>query len=231
MARPLRSTSRKRQGATSLSDSEVDAAVLTATLYSLILSGQLDTRGKTLKVIESEFRKAAGRIRKFTTYTRHVDGLGESAENAYNSGNFGLAVALWATLVEHEVNHLFSFAPGLVGYHRTLIASVVKDSGSIRNKLTLIHAFFGAPPPPKDVLGAIQNISDNRNQYLHYKWAVAHNADAEANEERSFKEACGKYHLVKKYLKTIEIKYFMGGFNGRFVPTKSGKFRLRRTSS
>lgn len=138
----------------------------------------------------------------------HRDELLQVAEEQFKKRNFGLSVALFASIIEHSVNKIISVRCSQKKLKDKTKKEILRNC-DIQSKCTWLLELLDLPPFLTSYINIIKTTSDERNTYLHYKWNPITNFDeipdlAKDNKENNEKRK--KILSVLKYLKQYESR-------------------------
>ena len=184
----------------------------------LIMQEELSDRKRVYEIVKKFLDK-----NKDTNFielvTDHRDNLIKSAEFEISNGNFGLAISLYATFIEHTLNKIIHLACEEKGIAPKTQTEIIR-SVNINAKCTWLFTLLGLKPLKKEHLKTIISISDERNSYLHYKWKPDIDMDKVPNLEKEKIDRAEKFKKAKllcKYLRNIEAKLEFNGKKGCVV--------------
>lgn len=137
----------------------------------------------------------------------HRDAMLLIAKNNYDE-NYEVSLTMFATIIEHTLNSIikiYCINKALdIKTHIEIIRNV-----NIRGKYTWLLSLMGFPTIKESYTKLIQQISDERNSYVHYKWKTV-----------DFENDNPKIELVKlekliNYIKQYETEILYNGNKNR----------------
>jgi hypothetical protein len=84
-------------------------------------------------------------------------------------GNLSIAATFYALWIEHTTNGHLINAMGRKGYGESVTAPLIREL-KLRTKLTSVWEISGFRPISAEDLNLIEEISQARNAFVHYKW-------------------------------------------------------------
>ncbi|GJF03424.1 hypothetical protein [Pseudonocardia sp. D17] len=179
--------------------------------------------GDEAVAVESEARPRVN----FAPTLDHRSALLAQADSAFSGGNHEIAVVLWATWVEHNVNSVFLQQCRRLDVSdesaRTLLRSV-----GLRVKLTALWELASLPPLGKEAVGQIDQLSSLRNSFVHYKWPEWERGDPDGGQQ-FHRIRAGMESITQKLAEVEEEAFWLGRRNE--IMSAFDSFHLDRTRS
>lgn len=145
--------------------------------HALVEDRSIEVGDKSAQELYIEFRRYIaeniadleneGELRVAFDYRDEL--LARAEEDARND-RAELALTFYAIWLEHVVNGLLKVGLSRQGYSEEVIKPLIKELG-LRTKMSSLWAIAGLTPFDKDSLKLVDQISDQRNAFVHYKWA------------------------------------------------------------
>jgi hypothetical protein len=161
--------------------------LLEAIFRSCIEAGLVQIEEKSPSEIVNEFKdlmhQAIASGRDISLITDHRDELLERAKREASGGNLNVAVTFYALWIEHAVNGILIDGLRRKGYDKTVIDPLIREL-KLSTKLTALWQVAEIPQIPDDDLRLINEISQFRNSFVHYKWRVLDEADEQSTRNR-----------------------------------------------
>lgn len=101
--------------------------------------------------------------------TDHRDSLLDKARIEASTGNYELAVTLYATWIEHSVNGILIRAIERMGHGAKVGTQIIRKL-DLPVKVTAFWELVGLPPLPPEFLKSMTQVLERRNAFVHYKW-------------------------------------------------------------
>jgi hypothetical protein len=188
-------------------------------IMALIENGVIDPRGKTAIEIMREVRAyCETREINWQSVIDHQEDLLRVATSLVEQGDKEAAVVLYATWIEHALNHIIhvaSIRSKLIDRH---CEAVFRDT-QIRAKFIWIHLLFGDPVRDED-FDRVCLIHSVRNEFVHYKWNLS-----EERDEARVKGALEAVRLIRFYIEAFTHRHVNRGFDFAEIeatPAQSG---------
>ena len=182
-------------------DRQLNRQLASSILRSLIQDGTIDPTGKEPKQLIGE---AIAYLRSRPTDVKfvadHTDHLLRVARRFLRGAEVELACLLFATWVEHKLNHFVA----VLSVKRLRYADrdvMIRDS-SYRAKMGWLLRLLGANRIPESHQSRIVKLMELRNSFVHYKWK----ASTEESEEE-LKRTLGEMSGTVRYLQYFERKH------------------------
>lgn len=149
----------------------------------------------------------------------HRDTILRIAEQQNNEGHTELAVALYATCVEHTLNNIVQVECIKKKYDAKTNLDILRNV-NLSGKCSWLFKLLGLPALKEEHIKTILNIADERNSYFHYKWKP----DPDSNKIIDLKkrdeihiEKINKIKSLIKYLKRYETQQQFQGKKKKIV--------------
>ncbi len=175
----------------------------------VITDEELNDRG----IVMRKVRKQLGKVH-FDIVVDHRKTLLMYAEEANKAENQELAIALYATCVEHSLNriiHTECINKKIDSKTKTDILRTVNLMG----KCTWLISLLGLPKIKEDYVKMIQQISEQRNSYFHYKWNPEPDSDKVPDPDRKREMHLGNIKKMKVLLKYLNSYNSRRAFRGK----------------
>jgi hypothetical protein len=153
---------------------EVGTEMVVSILTHAVLDGALVIEGKT----DDEIRQRIDEVvsahleaydRPYGFIVNHLDSLLSGARRAFEAGDRGQSLILYATWAEHWINGLVQTRMESLRHPYETTRSVIRDV-RFEGKLTWLVAVLGLPPIPEEARRALVRLAGDRNEFVHYKW-------------------------------------------------------------
>lgn len=210
--KPLKSKDRKKA-------SRIGGLMVQQLAEQMLLSGEMNIDGMNEQEIRREVVKKielvlAGKV-NFDIVIDYTEFLLKKARAEYKTGHLDLSALFYATYFEHTLNN---FITKLIVKHKLdaeTKKAILRDS-KIRDKCTWILKVLCGRGIAKDHLNTINNISEMRNAFIHYKWISPND-----NDRKKYESHLNKAESVVRYLKGYEDRYIFQKNKSRIKKTLS----------
>ena len=168
----------------------------------LFLSGKITTNNKTEKEISDQiFKHVKGILRRkveISITTNYTQTLLKKARKEFKSKNFEMSALFYATYFEHHINMIIVNACRKKNLQNDEIVQILKQNNLFAKSSWLLKILCGKQLLRKHSV-TINEISDIRNAFIHYKWLPDRD-----EKDKENKKKIDKAESVVKYLKRFE---------------------------
>lgn len=182
-------------------------------LRTAVERGDIDPRGKTDKQLFTEF---AGRLRRanfnLAFVTDHTSDLLARARKAHEDSNHEIACLFFSLWIEHMLNKFIHNVGSRAGFPSKSIEVLLRET-NLRGKFLWVHLSVSSRAPRADILAAISELADRRNQFVHYKWRVS----AEWDDEAPYQKTLASIEKLIRYLRRFENRHFFHDQKRRLI--------------
>lgn len=168
-------------------DHDLGARIANRAIIALVHSGKIDPRGKTREELLLALREFIQNHHiDWKISIDHRDHILVVADQLRTSGNSEEAIVLYATWIEHALNHIVQVTAQRSKLSVRQNEAVLRDT-QIRAKFVWVHLLFGKPIPPEEY-ERVCLIHKVRNDFVHYKW--------EEHDDRDSAQAKGALEAI-----------------------------------
>ncbi|WP_458691253.1 hypothetical protein [Nocardia tengchongensis] len=220
-----------------LSDLDTKRLVVRVMFISLVESGRLTIRDRSIEEIFADYREIVSDLREsldeseevgngvtpdvMTFTTDHREMILENARAALSAGRLELACMLFGTYCEHHINLLVSSSMEQLGYSEKTIVTLIRTS-NLAVKVTALWEVADLPEWDEEALKQLNILTEVRNGFVHYKWKGMSDAEHSLRNERPNRALAGIETLLS-FLKGVEDEIY---WNGRKEELVEAVFRL-----
>lgn len=183
---------------------------------NLLLGNHISTEGKTSEEIAYELMKkiqayiSAGRF-EFEISIDHTDRLLKEARKALQDDRLSISSLFYATYFEHKINHLVVKASRRQKLPNVTIKQLLREV-NLRGKCTWLFKLLALKEVAKQHQDTINEISEARNAFVHYKWPVEDDDPMQSDrKDREFRQRLNKAEKVVQYLRRFEETQIYNG--------------------
>ena len=187
-------------------DEALTRSIVVAVAENMIRQGIIDPRGKTDAQLRAELLR---NLRRFSSETGDLpvviaydEGLLAAARGAHRRQDLPLACILYATWLEHRLNAIISIAGARRGIADEVQAQIMREV-PLRGKTSWLPQLMGVRRIHERHANAVIQISEFRNQFVHYKWQ-AKTHDVRQDQEKALRRALGQIERTITYLQRYE---------------------------
>lgn len=151
----------------------------------------------------------------FKIITDHREEILKMADQLNKKGDNKLAIALYATFIEHTLNKIISIECSNKNIDSKTQTEIIKGVNII-GKCTWLFKLLGLQQIKQNYVKTILQISEERNSYIHYKWKP----EPDIETEKTKKNADEKIENIKaliKYLKNYDTKHHYKGQKTKII--------------
>jgi hypothetical protein len=198
------------RGTLSQRDERKGLGILARLFEDAIRRGQINVQGKSeaeLTATYHQFLDDLAGVDQFEFAIDHTRDLLHAARHFSNSGSARVATLLYATWIEHWVNHLVAVAAQRHGLQPCDTAELIRDV-PLRSKLGWLSTLLRLKPIAPSHRKQMLNIVELRNSFVHYKWRTASD-DSITESDRSFQAAVARFQKTVAYLHRYEAAQFL----------------------
>lgn len=181
-----------------------------------VAHGHISLTGKSDEEVRRDFQQLVVRASKAEFIPMgmdHTESLRGLASRLESEGQVEVAVVLMATWVEHIINLLVVTVVERRGLGSAIGQQVVREV-ALPAKLTWLLKLLGLPAIPTKHLAVLRQLSDKRNQYVHYKWPVSHIDELSANP-KEFVDLLARSKPALRYLAGYRTRALLQGGKAR----------------
>jgi hypothetical protein len=180
-------------------------------LRGFVEDGTIDIQDKTPAEIVAEYQSiidasATGSGRELRSIVDYRKNLLNRAAAEVNIEQYWMAVILYATWFEHEINATLTRAFERKDYDANVIAPLLRELRP-RTKASALWSVAGLPPIKDEDLTLLDQIVQFRNAFVHYKW-VAYDERADDQRNRQLKDIVEKAPGLVSSLANIQTEAF-----------------------
>ena len=139
--------------------------------YNFLLEGKMQPEDvsseENQKLIRSEIKKKL--YSHYTIISDYREGLYKKAIDFYVKGDYNISIVLFATIFEHSINLLIKKALIKKGLSIKIQKQIIR-SVNFQGKYTWLSMLLELPKFNPTYLDNVQQIAEQRNAFLHYKW-------------------------------------------------------------
>ena len=185
-------------------------------LENLVRHGHIDPRGKSKEELQKEVRKyieQSSRMRNIRVLSTidHTSTLLEHARAFRRSGEYEASCLFFAVWLGHWFNQMILIAGKKKRLTDSEITQIIKET-PFRGKSTWLFKILDLRPINARHLKRIQQTTESRNAYVHYKWKAFDVDDvSETNEWENLKKLIHDLEKTVKYLHNWENQQIFHG--------------------
>jgi len=142
-------------------------------IESAVAHGEMSVEGKSAEQIMEELRKLFPRERMraggFLYAIDHTGDLRALGREYVKKGKLWISVVMYATWVEHILNHLVSIGIMRRRFSDETVKQVIRDV-SLPGKLLWLLPVLGFRPLHPKHRETLRVLAEKRNEFVHYKW-------------------------------------------------------------
>ncbi len=166
------------------------------------LGGEIATEGKSEKeIFEQVIKKVKNLLRRkveFTLTTDYKKSLLQKARKEFELKNFELSALFYATYFEHHINMIIVNACRKKKLNEYEVTQILKQNNLPAKSSWILKVLCGKNLLKKHA-ATINEISEIRNAFIHYKWLPE-----KEEKDKENKRKIEKAESVVRYLKTFE---------------------------
>ena len=189
----------------------------------LILDGVVDPRGKSDIQLQ---REVLGHVKRFVDNPRvgliaavdHTSTILKQARTYALSNDYELSCLFYATWFEHWLNHFIYSSLKRMKLTQQEITQIIREV-QFRGKSTWLLRLLKLKAINKTHLGVMNNVSEARNAYVHYKWKAV-DIDSDEWSEESAKNSLEGVEKTVRYLQRLANQQLFHGKKRSVIPTK-----------
>jgi hypothetical protein len=200
----------------------------------LLRDGEISIKEKTAAQIEAEVvshvRSALAEQRiHFALGIDHATELLPEARRFLRQDKLELSALYFATYFEHRLNWLIVQVCETKGIDEPTIKQL--REANIRAKCTWVMVLLGHEPLPKDKMKAIDEISEIRNAFIHYKWPTE-SGDTKSSQRSREQTLIGlkKADSIVRYLRKFEEGRLYNGQKSQLLSALKGRANKKTPS-
>jgi hypothetical protein len=180
---------------------------------SYVEDGTIEIGTKSAVEILTEYRAVIQDFIDTHTELRHIPdhraGLFQRAQNEAIHGDLNIAVTLCALWIEHTVNGSLVAALERSGYDSETVISLIRDM-NLRNKITVLWKIVGLAPLQEEHIRLVDQITQARNAFVHYKWRPRDDAEYEGERSRLREAVVRSYDLKEAFAQADSVLHWNG---------------------
>jgi hypothetical protein len=184
-------------------------------LTSAVALGHVSVKGKSAEQTMEEFRKylSIKRIRssRFLFAIDHTDTLRALGREFLKKGNLWIALVMYATWVEHTLNHLIFIGVQRRGFNDVTVKRIIRDV-PFYGKLSWLLPVLGFRRLHPKHGEALRALAEKRNEFLHYKWPYREN-----HSNAEIKSLLAQADKALQYLAQYESRQTLQGRKSHIV--------------
>jgi hypothetical protein len=149
----------------------------------LLVDDDLKNRESFVKKMESII-EGIDKSPRLMVIIDHRDTMIKQAEKFYSDGDFEFGKIFYATYFEHTLNYLIDH----VAQKKELDSKTRKEiiqSVQIRGKTSWLLKLLELKPLNKNHLKTINDLSEQRNSFVHFKWNDFEDVDSDAEDSKT----------------------------------------------
>ncbi|MBB4396969.1 hypothetical protein [Bradyrhizobium sp. ERR14] len=212
---------------------KVGKIVFPQAALKLLRDGLISIEGRTDEQIVDDVLSYLRSNLKNTTFglvTDHATSILPEARKFFRQGELELSALYFATYYEHRLNWIIVQICETKRIDPRIIKQLLREA-SMRAKCTWVMALLELSPFPKEKLKAIDEISEVRNSFIHYKWPIE---SGDANTSQSSREqiltSLNKAESIVRYLRDFEQRHLYKGQGHRLLRALAKRRRGSHTS-
>jgi hypothetical protein len=140
----------------------------------------------------------------------HRDDITSQVDIFILSKKYEYAKVFYAMYFEHTLNGLIDNACHRRKFDDRTRLDIIR-SVDIYGKLTWLPRLLGHKVFNSTHVKTIKNLADERNAFVHYKWNIEHDNDAETVNEKKQEDYFKKIKAAVSYMKRYEAEIMFGG--------------------
>ncbi|MFC1751191.1 hypothetical protein ACFL2V_20600 [Pseudomonadota bacterium] len=177
---------------------------------SLLADGVLELDDlKNEETIESKLKSYIKGRTVYTVYD-HTETLLDKANEFRKAGDLDLAIVLYSTYFEHELNRIIEHVLCIDKVSKKSRVQLIR-SININGKCSWLLEVLGLPSFNKKHSKSISDLSSERNSFIHYKWS--HSIDLSGEEEKL--ELLDSAKSTSTYMKKYSSRVLYKGKKGK----------------
>ena len=190
-------------------DADLARGIANSFIAAAVADGRLDPRGKS----KAQYNKEVARYLKHIAFTDvplhftddHRSSLLHQAQEAKRRKDFEEATLFYATWIEHMVNLMVASTFRRTNFSQKTIRTFIQETG-LRAKYIFLIREFTDREPSKLWIDRIGNLSEKRNQFIHFKW-IYYDDEQWDSQADAYKAALSKAEAIVRHFRRLEAKY------------------------
>jgi hypothetical protein len=161
--------------------------IMECVFRSFIEDGSIIIEGQSPDEIILEYKALTAHMLVTEAELRHTPDhrsvLWRRAKDEYVNGSPEIAITFYALWIEHEVNGDLVAGLQRKGYGLDIINPLIREL-KLKTKITALWHIAGFEPLSDADISLIDQVSQARNAFVHYKWSGYNEAAGRSNREQ-----------------------------------------------
>lgn len=161
--------------------------IMECVFRSFIEDGSIIIEDQSPDEIILEYKALAAHMLAAETELRNIPDhrsvLWQRAKDEYVNGTPEIAITFCALWIEHVVNGNLVAGLQRKGYGLDIISPLIREL-KLKTKITALWHIAGFEPLPDADISLIDQVSQARNAFVHYKWSGYNEATGRSNREQ-----------------------------------------------